>query len=303
MTLIGAIRCSEGVVILADGQETIADYGKWAVNKIKSAEINGALRVVMTGCGDADGIDMIWGKVSNMWGGNGSDWTSGFIAGVQQQTPTEWRQQISDVVRKTAKECDLNVGLFWVVQDISGAIQSKDCPFEVFRTCGLTENNISRFQFDGNPVLLAKYLSDFYLKQGVWGLAEAKVFAAYILWECKEYDPTVGKQSDVVTITRDGAVSRMPYEELSYWEDHFKVLKREMSFIPMFTFAGTGMQESYRKQDCLGRLVLTLRHLIAEQEKMRAGKRENFPIDKNLIPKIRKHTEKAMKKTIPASDL
>jgi hypothetical protein len=296
MTLIGAIRCLEGAVILADGQETITDYAKWAVNKIKSAEING-LRVVMAGCGDADGIEMVWEKVSHLWGGTGSDWSSGFRAGVPQQNPTEWREQIANVVRKTVRKSKTDAGLIWVVQDISGRSRSEDCPFEAFRTSRFTENNISRFYFDGNPILLAQYLSDFYLKHTVWGLGEARTFAAYILWEAKEYDPTVGKQSDVVTITRDGNASRMPYEELSHWEDHFRILKREMSYIPMLSFAGAALQEGDRRQDRLGRFVLVLEHLIGEQEKMRSGKRENIPIDKSLIPKIRKHTEEAMKKT------
>ena len=65
----------------------------------------------------------------------------------------------------------------------------------------MSENNISRFYFDGNPILLARYLSDLYLKHTMWGLEEAGAFAAYLLWEAKEYDPTVGKQSDIITLS------------------------------------------------------------------------------------------------------
>jgi hypothetical protein len=293
MTLIGALRCLEGVVLLADGQETISDYTKWAVNKIKSAEINQKLRVVMAGSGDSDGIDMVWEKVSRKWGGTGSGWMSGWIAGVQERPLVEWRQLIADVTRQIAKNCRVNVGLIWMAQDISGAAQSADCPFELFRTSNLTENNISRFYFDGNPMLLARYLSDLYLKNTMWGLKEARAFAAYLLWEAKEYDAMVGKQSDIITLNRNGCASRMPYEELSYWEDHFRVLKRELSFIPMFSCATTLTKESYNQQDRIGRFVLALKSLVNEQEKMRSGKRKNRPIDEALVPKIRKHANRA----------
>jgi hypothetical protein len=303
MTLIGAIRCLEGVVLLADGQETISDYAKWAVNKIKSAEINQTLRVVMAGAGDSDGIDMIWEKVSHMWEGTGSDWMSGWVAGVKERPPVEWRQLIADVTRQTVKKCRANVGLIWVVQDISGMAQSAHCPFEVFRTCDLSENNISRFYFDGNPMLLARYLSDLYLKHTMWGLEEARAFAAYLLWEAKEYDPTVGKQSDIITLNQYGRASRMSYEELSYWEDHFRVLKRELSFIPVFSCATTLTKENYNKQDRVGRFVLALKSLVNEQEKMRSGKRGNRPIDETLVPQIRKHAIRAHGKAVKVASM
>lgn len=296
MTLIGAIRCLEGVVLLADGQETIPDYAKWAVNKIKSAEINQALRVVMAGAGDSDGIDMIWEKVSHMWGGTGADWMSGWNAGIKVRPLEEWRQLIAEVTRQSVEKCHVDVGLIWVVQDISGAAKSAPCPFEVFRTCNRSENNIPRFHFDGNPMLLARYLSDLYLKRTMWGLEEARAFAAYLLWEAKEYDPTVGKQSDIITLKRDGRASRMSYEELSYWEDHFQVLKREVSFIPVFSCATTSTREIYDKQDSIGRFVLALESIVIEQEKMRSGNRRNRTIDETLLPKIRKHANRAHEK-------
>jgi hypothetical protein len=296
MTLIGAIRSLEGVVLLADGQETVTDYAKWAVNKIKSAEINQTLRVLMAGSGDADAIDMIWDKVSCFWGGTGADWMVGFDAGVQPRPLDEWRKVVADEARQIIDRCRANVGLIWVIQDISGMIQSKQCPFDVFRTSGLTENNIRRFYFDGNPLLLARYLSDLYLKGTMWGLDEARAFAAYLLWEAKEYDPTVGKQSDLVTLRNDGSASRMHYAEVSYWEDHFRILKRELSFVPIFSCASTLISDNYGKEDRLGRFELALKFLAKEQRKMRAGKRENVPLDEKLTPQIRKHATRAVER-------
>lgn len=288
-------------MVLADGQETITDYAKWAVNKIKSAEINQALRVVMTGAGDSDAIDMIWEKASRLWGGTGSDWMAGFIAGIPERTPTEWRQLIVEETRETVRKCVVpwgsahaGVSLIWIVQDISEKGRSSVRLFEVFRTNNLSENNISRYFFDGNPVLLATYLSDLCLKNSIWGLEEARVFAAYLLWEAKEYDPTVGKQSDIVALQRDGSVSRMSYEELSYWEDHFRILKREMGILPVLSCATGSTRQSYEQQDRIGRFQLALKTLISEQEKMRTGKRGNQRLDEIVTPRIRRHATKAV---------
>ena len=301
MTLIGAIKCPEGVVLLADGQETIPDYAKWAVNKIKSAEINQSLRVAVAGAGDSNTIDMIWEKVSPLWGGTGSDWMTGWIAGIAERTPTEWRRLIVEETWKVVRECVVpwgdsypSAGLIWIVQDISEKGRSSGRPFEVFRTCNLSENTISRCFFDGNPVLLATYLSDLYLKNSIWGLEEARAFAAYLLWEAKEYDPTVGKQSDIIALWPDGRASRMSYEEVSYWEDHFRILKREMGVLPIFSCATSSTRQSYEQQDRLGRFQLALKTLTNEQEKMRAGKRRHQRLDGIVTPKIRKHATKSM---------
>lgn len=304
MTMIGAVKCNEGVVLLADGQETITDYAKWSVNKIKSAELIGQFRCVMTGAGSADTIDMIWERVSELWNSNGSSYLHGWISGVEIRSLRQWRQEIVSIVRETAETSIIpwgnahsGVSLIWLIQDLSGpSVQTGTMPVELFRTVNLDTNNIRDFHFDGNPVLLARYLSDLYLKHYLWGLEEARAFAAYLLWEAKEYDPTVGKQSDIVTFKSDGSVSRMSYEELSYWEDHFRVLKREMSVLPLLSCATTIGSQLYDVDDRMERLNIAIRTLAAEQEKMRMGKREPSRIDAILSPQLQKHAHDFEKK-------
>src|SRR5260370_34473854 len=67
MTLIGALPCGGGAVLLADRQETITDYAKWDVDKIKHAELQGHYRFLMAGAGDGNTIDMIWEEVVDAW--------------------------------------------------------------------------------------------------------------------------------------------------------------------------------------------------------------------------------------------
>jgi hypothetical protein len=302
MTMIGAIKCRDGVVLLADGQETVSDYAKWAVNKIKSVELNGKARIVMTGSGDAASIDMIWEKVSELWGSSGSGNLVSWRADFENKSPKEWRKRIVSIVRSITKKSILpwgrnhqGVGLIWMIQDIAEPINGKPLGYELscelFRTSDLSENNIRDFYFDGNPVLLARYISDLYLKNFMWGIEEARAFAAYLLWETKEYDPTVGKQSDIITFRLDGTVSRMSYEESSYWEDHFRVLKREMAILPLLSCATTITRQLYETGEHMGRLKIAIRTLVLEQEKMRQKKRTSGRIDTILIPRIRAHAQ------------
>lgn len=298
MTMVGAIRCTDGVVVLADRQESITDYAKWDVNKIKAVKLNGVLQIVMTGAGPSDTIDMMWEKVSRLWGQRGSDSAVVWTANLEQRTIQQWREKIIGVVQNITKKCIVpwhdsayGVDLIWMIQDLSSASHSTVWPFELFRTWGLNETEIKSSYFGGNPVLLVRYLSDFYLKSVLVGLEEARALAAYFLWEAKEYDPTVGKQSDIVTFRRDGTTYHMSYEELSYWEDHFRVLKREMAILPVLSCATTVTRQIYDGDERMGRLSIALRTLIAEQEKMRTGKRGNARIDKTLVPRIRKHAK------------
>jgi hypothetical protein len=304
MTMIGTVKCSEGIVLLADGQETITDYAKWSVNKIKSAELIGQFRCVMTGAGSADTIDMIWERVSELWHSAGSSYLHGWISGVEIRSVQQWREEIVSIVREATETCIIpwgnshsGVSLIWLIQDLSGpSTQTGTMPIELFRTRGLDANNIRDFHFDGNPVLLARYLSDLYLKHYLWGIEEARAFAAYLLWEAKEYDPTVGKQSDIVTFKNDGSAFRMSYEELSYWEDHFRVLKREMSVLPLLSCATTIGKQLYNVDDRMERLNIAIKTLAAEQEQMRMGKRKSSRIDTILSPRLRKHAQRSEEK-------
>ncbi|MBB5062631.1 hypothetical protein [Granulicella mallensis] len=112
--------------MLADGQETITDYAKWSVNKIKSAELIGQFRCVMTGAGSADTIDMIWEKVSALWNSPGSSYLHGWITRVELRPLQQWREQIVSTVRETTETCVVpwgnahsGVSLIWLIQDLS----------------------------------------------------------------------------------------------------------------------------------------------------------------------------------------
>jgi hypothetical protein len=196
MTMIGAMRCMDGVVLLADGQETITDYAKWDVQKMKVAEFNNSIRIAMTGAGDADTIDMIWEKVSELWGSEGGFHFIGFIGGIPNWSIEEWRAKIVSTVRQITKECivpsgepNMQVELIWMIQDTAQPPRRPMWPFELFRTNGLRERKVRPYFFGGSPILLTRYLSDVYLKGFSWSTEEARALAAYLLWEAKERDP------------------------------------------------------------------------------------------------------------------
>jgi hypothetical protein len=303
MTMIGAMNCIDGVVLLSDGQETITDYAKWDVRKVKVAFLNESLRVVMTGAGDADTIDMIWEYVSKMWHGKGGSFLVGWVADVPQMSIAEWRTSIVAIVREVTEKtilphgrCHGGVELIWLIQDL---VPKPDSPYreiELFRTSGLNERNIPRYHFGGSPILLSRYLSDLYLDRFIWSTEDARALAAYLLWEAKDRDPNVGKQSDILIFKRDGTYSYVPYVEVAYWEDHFKVLKREFSFLPLLSCASSATRKMYDLGEYMERLYLTMNVLSEEQELMRQGQRSPGKIDYSLGPQIRRLVEEHAEK-------
>lgn len=311
MTMIGAMHCSDGVVLLADGQETIADYAKWDVEKMKTAHLNGCVRIVMTGAGDADNIEMIWEKLSALWGSWGPEQYSGYVSELPNLSIKQWREKIVSIVKKVTKESiipsgesNAQVELIWLIQDTTSPRQTLNWPFELFRTNGLRERNIRPYFFGGSPILLTRYLSDMYLKC-LWLTDEARALAAYLLWEAKERDPNVGKHSDILIFKHDGTYHRLSRQEVEYWEDHFRVLKREMAILPLLSCATGVIRQTYGLKDRMERLELVVKALTTDQEKMRRGKRKPGRIDDSLGPRIKRlvnHQIEREKARHPQSD-
>jgi hypothetical protein len=295
MTMIGAMRCSDGVLLLADGQETITDYAKWDTQKMKVATSH-PTRIAMVGAGDADTIDMAWDKISEAWGGDGSSYFDGWNANTPKLSLPEWRRKIVSVAQDVYNVTKIEIEMIWVVQNVSPTDPRRG--IELFRTYGLRERNIKPYYFGGNPLLISRFLSDMYLRGSLWNLEEARALAVYLLWEAKERDPTVGKQSDIVLFRTDGSVRLLGQDEVSYWEEHFKILKREMAILPILSCATGTTQQIYKLQDRLERLALSVKALSKEQEKMRLGKRRPGRIDDVLVPQIRRLTKRQMNRDI-----
>jgi hypothetical protein len=294
MTMIGAMSCSDGALLLADGQETITDYAKWTTQKMKVASFH-PLRVAMVGAGDADTIDMVWDKVSELWGGSGDSFYHGWNAATPKLSCREWRNRIVALAQDVCETTKIEVELIWVAQDSSAVPHEA---IELFRTFGLRERNVRQYYFGGNPLLLSRYLSDTHLKNFHWTLEEARALATYLLWEAKERDPTVGKQSDIALFRRDGTAWLMDQNEVAYWEDHFRILKREMAILPILSCATGTTAQLHKLRDHIERLTLSVKVLAREQEKMRQGKRRSRRIDEVLTPQIRTLTRRQMNRDV-----
>jgi len=118
MTLIGTLPVGGGAVLLADRQETITDYAKWDVDKIKHAELQGQYRFLMAGAGDGNTIDMVWEEVIDEW----PKALPGSLA-----EPINLKKLIVGVVRRITKESILqypsgerpSVELIWAIQQVT----------------------------------------------------------------------------------------------------------------------------------------------------------------------------------------
>src|SRR5271157_920105 len=259
MTLIGAFKCRDGAVLFADGQETIPDYAKFAVDKIYSHWGRG-FRVLMTAAGESDPIEMLWDEVTEQLKNSG-----------ESKSPA-LKSLIARTVAKVTKKCLMpwpkdsrpSVEGIWIIQQEEPGIDS----IAMFRTRDLSVNSIKHHFFAGNPILITRYISDLYL-EGVppLGVDEAEALAAFILWEAKTYDPYCGKQSDIITLTVDGEIRWVFRQEAAYWEEHFALYKKSQRFMPLLTCAGPKLEGLYREQ--LERFVQTIKFLASEQKKMR----------------------------------
>jgi hypothetical protein len=260
MTLIGAFKCPSGVVLLADRQETIADYAKWDVGKIAHFELSGEHRVFMAGAGDSDTIDMINEQVIEAWAKDASRSNADIKALILRTLFKITKKSILPYANRD-RPC---VNLIWAIQQISNpGINS----IELFRTSGLAVNSIRRPYFTGSPLLLTHFLSDMYLDNVIIDIDEAEALAAYVLWEAKEYDPSVGKHSDIFTLRINGTIGRLDRSDERYWEEHFLNFKKSLKILPLIT-CSTGMAQALYP-DYLDRLKTTLDTLKSEQMKMR----------------------------------
>ncbi len=102
----------------------------------------------------------------------------------------------------------------------------------------------------------------------------------YLLWEAKEYDPTCGKHSDVITLKRDGGTRRLTMDEVKYWEEHFLHLKQSLKLLPLLSCATAHITDKiYNPRERIQRFLAAFRTLTREQRK-NAGKdkRPSFTI-------------------------
>lgn len=292
MTLIGAFKCPGGVVLLADRQETISDYAKWDVGKITHLEMDDRYRFFMSGAGDSDTIDMMKEQVIEAWIDTPSPSTLSAL---------DLKALIVRVVARLTKKSILpypnrdrpHVSLIWAIQQIAkpgiGSIQ-------LFRTYGLTVNRITSFHFDGNPVLLMRYLSDTYLKGVPIGIDEAEALSAYMLWEAKEYDPSVGKHSDIFTLREDGTIGRLDRSTEHYWEEHFRQFKKAIGPLPMVSCAAGIAQSTFPLKLELARLHAAIRTLSSEQQQMRKRtQKTRSSLENKLSKNIQKASTKFLK--------
>lgn len=263
MTLIGAIRCGSDVVLCADRQETIADYAKWDCSKIAHWETQGLYRVLMAGAGYSDLIEMVKENFEERWKETGSTNSKD----LKNLAIESVRHIMKDVVLRYPKDERPSMDLIWAIQKITHLE-----PVTLFRTSGFHVNLIKKHYFTGNPILLSRFLSDMYLTPHITTIGTAAALAAYILWECKEYDPTVGKHSDIVSLELDGSLRRMSRSDEAYWEQHFYELKKAMQVLPVLSCPDQVIRQIYDPDDRMARVKVALDVLIAEQHKIREGK-------------------------------
>jgi hypothetical protein len=283
MTLVGVFKCRDGAVLLADGQETIPDYAKFTVEKIKLYWGEG-FRVLMTASGDSDPIEMLWDCCRQQIKSTGKSDSDALKAVIVRTVATVTKSSFVPLGRGRPL-----VDAIWAIQQEEPGLDS----IVLFRTRDLLVNSISDppeppYYFTGNPQLLAHYLSDWYFRNvGSFCVSEAEALAAFMLWEAKTYDPYCGKQSDIITLTVDGEIRWMFRQMADYWEEHFALLKKSQRFMPLLSCGGGPRIEGFSHEQLEG-FAETVRFLASEQHRKRLGGGAPVSLEGKLINHLAK---------------
>jgi len=282
MTLCGAFRCRNGVVVFADRQESIADYAKWDTGKIYLYTLEGRYRVVMTGAGESHPIDEVWDKLeANLWS----------IQNFADVKPAILRV-VSEVTRKTIfpvpRDERLPIDLIWAVQPLGKPVAGgREHHIQLFNTFRLSTIKIETNYFTGNPRLLAQYINEQYFHGYIIELQDAEALAAYMLWEAKEYDLYCGKYSDIFRLDNNDSLGLVTRRELEYWDDHWRQVKASIGILPLLSCVGS--DRIYNISDRLQSLTAAIKVLQLEQRKMRQEYRpERTELERKVNAALRK---------------
>jgi hypothetical protein len=303
MTLIGAFDSTD-VVMFADRQETLSDWAKWDANKIFYYEFFAHFRIIMSGAGDSNFIDMIWEEVSS----KAKEMGFGF-AKTPPTDVSKIRELVIGTVSRITRKCILPyprndrpmVDLIWAIQQRTPIPDpGPTWPIDLFHTYGLSVNRVNGHYFSGSPMLLMKYISNLYLDGLFLRTEEAEALAVYLLWEAKEYDPSCGKYGDIITLKRSGEVRGMSLSEIKYWEDHFKHLKKSMRILPLLSCASPFTEQMYKPQDHLQKFLTIMKTLTRESKSMRAKTKDlRTQLEKTLTANLARKAKKASRQPKP----
>ena len=118
-----------------------------------------------------------------------------------------------------------------------------------------------------------------------------------MLWEAKEYDPTVGKHSDIFTLRTDGTIGRLDRKQVEYWEEHFDHFKKSLRLLPLLSCSTSLSQQVYDPKDHLARFKTVMETLSMQQMKMRADTSQSRnELEASLATNLRKTAMKYLDK-------
>src|ERR1700690_758941 len=196
MTVIAGFRCQDGIVICADTQETVTDFSKRNVNKVKverryihSADPSGtSVAVSFCGAGDGAFIDHLTSKA---WK-NAKDASSLDEACDQMEATIKNEYQEYGTI--------FQQGLCPSVELIYGVKHDQDS--RLFQAYGPVVNEVEEYCSGGIGSYMVDYLAARMYRPT---LHECVILAAYILSQAKEHVVGCGGDSHIAVLRHDGA--------------------------------------------------------------------------------------------------
>lgn len=196
MTIIAGFRCPDGIVICADTQETVTDFSKRNVKKVRvepwymeSPYLGNSVILSVCGAGDGFFIDHLTNKT----------WKSAKDA----SSSDEACDQIETAIKHTYREYGtiFQQGLCPSVELIYGVKRYQES--RLFHAYGPVVNEVDEYCSGGIGSYMVDYLAARMYQPGL-NLHQCVILAAYILFQAKEHVVGCGGDSHIAVLRHDG---------------------------------------------------------------------------------------------------
>lgn len=224
MTIAAGFVCSEGIVLCADTQETVAGYTKNSTEKIRLRR-DGGLNIAITGAGDTELIESIGARIEHAlcseYPLNGF-WPPDRVQEIiQNELANSFRMYIAPYANFPKDDrpwCDL-----LILVTVSNGVSEYEC---LFRASGTTLREID-FNADcvGSGLILAKSLIERFYSRGM-NLDEMVLAACYVMYQTKKWVDGCGGKTDIVISSKKnqffGGIAGYEIEDLERQFESFE---------------------------------------------------------------------------------
>ena len=221
MTIIAGFRCSEGVVICSDTQETVTNIAKRSVTKVKMFPAGGYAEssdfgMAICGSGDGPFVDLMTRKI----------WQSAETASSIAEAADNIELRIKNLYREYSTI--YQPGERPTVELIYGIKMNGETL--LFHAYGPTVNEVDEYKSAGYGCYMADFLQS-RMGRNLLTVNECAILAAYILFQTKEHVDGCGGDSHIAVLGNDGRNGFVDGCRINSWNELLEGVDRQLGHI------------------------------------------------------------------------